>query len=154
MDRRLAAVADGLGVAQEIARLVKGFADIVQAFVEADQIEKIAILARGRIGPAARSVAEQLDEQAFAARALDVAGDPVAPVAASGGKIGAAHGLRLRREAARQFVCVTHDITTYLDRMGSCKAELKAADKAGRGATGPRRRYAARAAGTAASARR
>ena len=47
--RGLAGTADGLWVTQEKARLVKGFADIVKASVEADKIEKIAILARGRI---------------------------------------------------------------------------------------------------------
>ena len=57
---------------------------------------------------------------------LDVARDPVAAVAASVGKIGAAHRLGLRGEAARQFGCGAHD-DTYLLAIGCRKlqAEIK-----------------------------
>ena len=73
------------GLAQEMTRLVERFAKIPEPLVEADEIEKIAILARGRIGPAACAVAGQFHEEAFAGGALDVARYPVASIAASGG---------------------------------------------------------------------
>ena len=80
------------------------------------------MLGRGRIRPMARSVAKEFYEQAAAARAVHVAGDPVASIAASGWKIGAAHGLGLRRKAARQFGCVTHDLTTFVECVKAFRA--------------------------------
>jgi len=91
--------------------------EMASRMIQADEIEKVAILARGRILPATCTVAEEFHEKAFALCALDIARDPVASIAASRGKIGAAHGLRLRRETARQFVCVTHDMIAYLHVM-------------------------------------
>src|SRR5207244_4265957 len=92
----------------EGARLVHRLAETVQIAVMADQVQEIAVLAGGGVGPFAGGAgtgfgAVKPDIEAAARRIHDVAGDPVTAAAASVGEIVAAHRLGIAREAARQI---------------------------------------------------
>ena len=128
-------------------RLVDGLAEAVQIAVAGDQIEQIAMLAGGGIGPFAGGAGTvigtlQPDIEAAARRVLDIADDPVAARAASFGEVVTAHGLGIAREAARQIGgCADH---------GSSRDQ--AAARALARSSGWRSRSAARIAGPRSSA--
>ena len=84
--------------------------------IEANEIEQIAMFAGRGIGPMTGTVAGQPEEQAAAGRALDIAGDPVTAMTASGRQIGAADRLGLAGETARKFGCGAHGTS----RRGFC----------------------------------
>ena len=86
--------AHALRLAQEETGFFERFAEVVKTLVEADKVEQIAMLAGRRILPAACVVAGELHEQAFPARALRIAGDPVTAGAPSERQISPADGFR------------------------------------------------------------
>jgi hypothetical protein len=93
---------------QKGARFLKRVAKAVEAAIERDEIEKIAMLARGGIRPLAGSAfagigAAQADEQTAAGRISHIADEPVAAFAPAIGEIVAAHRLGILRETAGQL---------------------------------------------------
>jgi hypothetical protein len=93
---------------EEGSRLVEYVAQTLQPPVQGDEVEEIAMLARGGVGPfaggalpAVRSC--EANKQATARRIGDIANDPVATLATSVGEVAAAHRLGITREAARQI---------------------------------------------------
>jgi len=79
--------------------------EMVESAAQCDQIKKVAMLSRGRVGKFARSAlagqrSMKTDVEAASGRVGDVADDPVAALAAAIGKIVAAHRLGVMREAA------------------------------------------------------
>jgi hypothetical protein len=81
---------------------------LIKAAIECDEIEEISMLAGRGIGPFAGGAgtgvrAVEANIEAAAWRVRDIAGDPVAALAASVGEISAAHRLGITREAARQI---------------------------------------------------
>jgi hypothetical protein len=90
---------------EEPARFDKDVGEAIIPAAQRDEIEKIAILSRAAIRPFsgcafAGQWPEQADVEAASRRVGDIANDPVAALAASVGKIVAAHGLGIVREAA------------------------------------------------------
>jgi len=78
-------------------------AEVAEATIAGDEVEEIAMLARGGIGPMAGRAGSGLrpgepNIEAAAGRVVDVADDPVAALAAAVGEIIAAHGLGMARE--------------------------------------------------------
>ena len=95
---------------EEAARLVQGVAQARQALVCGDQVEQVAMLAGGGVGPFACCPppglgASQAHIEAAAWRVLDIADEPVAALAAAVRQIAAADRLGIAREAARQVGC-------------------------------------------------
>jgi len=93
---------------EKATRLVHGVAKMLQIAAARDQVEKIAMLAGGGVGPFAGSARTVISTpqtyiEAAARRVHRVAGDPVAARPAPVGEIMAAHGLGIAREAARQI---------------------------------------------------
>ena len=80
----------------------------MQIAIAADQVQEIAMLAGGGIGPFAGGAGAELgavepDIEAAARRVHHVAGDPVMAAAASFGEVVAAHRLGIARKAACQI---------------------------------------------------
>ena len=93
---------------EEASRLVDHVTKVGEAATFADDVEKVAVVASGGVGPFAggalsRFSALQPDEERTAGRVANVADQPVAALAASIGQIAAAHRLGVARETARQF---------------------------------------------------
>ena len=91
--------------AQERTRFIGDIVELVEAATFADDVEQIAMLAAGGVGPfAGRSFRGLLEphEHRAARRIADIADEPVVALAASVGEIMAAHRLGLARETARQ----------------------------------------------------
>ena len=93
--------------AEEAPRLIGDVLEIDEATAFADHVEQVAMLARGRVGPfAGRALAGlgafQPDEHRSAGRVACVADQPVAALAASGGKVMAADRFRLTAETLRE----------------------------------------------------
>src|SRR3984893_2726424 len=89
-------------------RFVHNLTEAMEIAVAGDEIEEIAMLAGGGIGPFAGGAgaviaALQADIKAAARRVHRVAGDPVAARAGAVREVMAAHGLGIAREAARQI---------------------------------------------------
>ena len=96
----------GARQAQEAARLVGDVVEVEKAAALADDVEQVAVLARGGVGPfAGRSLRRLLqpDEHGAARCVAHVADQPVAALAPAIGEIVAAHRLGLARETVRQF---------------------------------------------------
>ena len=103
-----AGVRVGAGQAQEATRLVGDIVEIEKAAAFADDVEQIAVLARGGVGPFAGRAATRLrplepDEHGAARCIADVADQPIAAFAPAVGEIVAAYRLGLARETVRQF---------------------------------------------------
>ena len=85
----------------------RGRREVDKTAAEADEVEQIAMLAGGGIGPfaggALRCRTAQADEQAAARRVGDIADQPVAALAMAVGEIVAAHRLGIARETVGQF---------------------------------------------------
>src|SRR5208337_4611089 len=122
------------GLAQKGARFADGLAATVEASVEPDEIEQIAIFGRGHVGPASPAFPPKFDEQAAAAFAGNIAYDPVASRTPAVRQVSAAHRLGLIAEAARQFRCRAHVMPPGF-RQRMCQA----GDTAGKGVSGCRR---------------
>ncbi len=100
----------GLGTrqAEEAARLVEHVAEGVEPAIEGDQVEEIAMLAGGGVGPFAGGAgtglrSRETDIEAAAGGVPNIAHQPVAAVAAAVGKIVAADAFGIAREAPRQI---------------------------------------------------
>ncbi len=95
------------GQAQEAARLVGDVVEIEKAAALADDVEQIAVLARGGVGPfAGRAPSPTVlepDEHGAPRCIADVTDQPVAAFAPTVGEVVAAYRLGLAREAMRQF---------------------------------------------------
>ena len=107
-DVQLAAVGAGseTGQAQEASRLVGDVVEIEKAAAFTDDVEQIAVLAGGGIGPfAGWSLGRLLqpDEHGTAWRIARVADQPIAAFAPAIGEIVAAYRFGLARETVRQF---------------------------------------------------
>jgi hypothetical protein len=94
--------------AQEAARLAEHVVQAVEPAHPRDQVEQVAMLAGGGVGPfAGRALAAvgaaQPDIETAAGRVVGVADQPVAAFALAAGEIVAAHRLCLAREAAREL---------------------------------------------------
>ena len=88
--------------------LVEGFAKAVKIPIERDEVEKIAMLAGGGIGPfAGRALtgvrSAQPDEETAARRVPRIADDPVVALPPTVREIVAAHRLGIARETARKL---------------------------------------------------
>ncbi len=93
---------------EERTCLDHGFAAGLKSLGELDKIEKVAMLAGGGIHPLAGTLTRKPDKQALAARAMDIARNPVAALAMAGGQIGAADLFGLHRQAMRKVGSKTH----------------------------------------------
>ncbi len=94
--------------AEERSGFVEDVRQAGEAPVHGDQVEKIAMLAGGGVGPFAGGALAavrpfQPDEQAAAGRVGDIADQPVAAFLATVGEIMTAHRLGIAREPVRQF---------------------------------------------------
>ena len=92
---------------KERARLLEGIAQPVETAAERDEVEKVAMLAGGGVGPLAGGAlamvrSAQADKQAAAAGVGDIADQPVAALPMAVGEIVTAHRLGVAREAAGQ----------------------------------------------------
>ena len=84
---------------EEGAGLVHGRAERGRGATAADQVEQVAVLPGGRVGPFARRARRlQADEERASRRAVDVARDPVAALLFAPGQIAAADFLGARGE--------------------------------------------------------
>src|SRR5699024_10897838 len=94
--------------AEEGTCLLRDIGEIHEATALADDVEKVAMLAGGGVGPFARRAlaalgAGQAHEHRAPRRIVHVAYHPVATFATSVGQIVAAHRLGIARETVRQF---------------------------------------------------
>ncbi len=92
---------------EKAPRLVQRVAERARALHGGDQVEQVAVLAGRRVGPLAGGAragagAMQADVEAAPRRVADVAGEPVAALAASVGQVVAADRLGVLGKAARQ----------------------------------------------------
>ena len=97
--------AAGSGRGEERARLGQGLPERLGPGAVLDEVEEVAVIARGPVGPFAGPGAAEADEQRLAAGAVDVAGDPVAALALAGGKVMPADGLGLGGEGGGDLGC-------------------------------------------------
>src|SRR5437764_822964 len=96
--------------AKEGPCLVEHLLEGPEAAVQADEVEEIAMLAGGGVGPFASGAGAAVaffepHKQAAPGRVGDIAHEPVIADAPSAGEIVTAHRLGLAREAARQLGC-------------------------------------------------
>ncbi len=89
------------------ARLVEGVAQAVETAIERNEVQKIAMFARGGVRPLAGCTlaavrSAQADEEAAARSVGDIADQPVSAFAMAVGEIMAAHRLGIARETAGQ----------------------------------------------------
>jgi hypothetical protein len=94
--------------AEEGSRLVEHVAQTLQPLVQGDEVEEIAMLAGGGVGPFAGGAfpavrPREANEQATAGSVGHVADDPVATSASTVGEVAAAHRLGITRETACQI---------------------------------------------------
>ena len=94
--------------AEKVPSLIGNIAEIGKSAALADDIEKVAVIARRRVGPFSGGALAgfrsfQPDEQGAAGRIPHVADQPVAALAATAGEIMTAHRLGIARETLRQF---------------------------------------------------
>ncbi len=100
----------GLWQAEEAAGFLQNVAQLGQVFAGGDQVQEVAVLPLGGIGPMpgsalARLGPAQANIEAATRRVLDVADQPVTTFAAAIGKVVSAHRLGVTCEAAGQFGC-------------------------------------------------
>ncbi len=93
--------------AEECPCLVERGAEI-EAAIEGDEIEKVAMGSICSIGPFSGTWAKQTDIEAAARRSHDVAADPISPLAAAARQVMAAHGLGMCAETAREIGGARH----------------------------------------------
>jgi hypothetical protein len=91
--------------AEKPACFGEGIGKAIIPAAQRDEIEKIAVLAYGRVGPFSAGAfagfrPDQADVEAATWRVGDVADDPVVALAAAVGEVMAAHRLGILREAA------------------------------------------------------
>src|SRR5690606_26889289 len=94
--------------AEEAARLVGDISEVDEAQALADDVEKVTVFPRRRVGPLAGGPfpalrTEQADVHGAPACVVDVADDPIAPHAPAVGEILTAHRLGLARETVCQI---------------------------------------------------
>ncbi len=105
---RLAGRKLGRRQAEKAADLVAKVAKIFKAAIGGDEIEEIAMLPCGGIGPFAGGAGTvirpgETDIEAAAGRIADIADQPIAAMAAAIWEIISAHGLGTARESLRQY---------------------------------------------------
>ena len=98
-------LAAGGGHGEKGTGLGEGLPERLRAGPVLDEVEEIAVLGRGAVVPFARPGTVQADEQGLAARAMNVACDPVAALALSGREVMAADGLGLGGESCGDLGC-------------------------------------------------
>src|SRR5229473_580062 len=94
--------------AEKRARLVEGVAQAVETTVEGNEVQEIAMLPGGGVGPFAGGALAmvwpaQADKQAAASGVGDIANEPVAALTMAVGEIVTAHCLGIARETAGQI---------------------------------------------------
>jgi hypothetical protein len=103
----LAPLRFGASQAQKQARFIEHVAHAIEPAVHGDEIEQVAVFARGGVSPlpgGALAAVRPLepDEQATSRRIRDIANEPVAALAAAIGEIVAAHCLGIARETVSE----------------------------------------------------
>ena len=98
----------GMGHRQEGARLIGDVLEVDQAAALADDVEEIAMLAGGSVGPFAGGAlagfaALSPPEHRAAGRIADIADQPIAALAMAGGQVMPAHRLGLSAKTDRQL---------------------------------------------------
>ena len=115
--------------AEKMARLVAKVAEIIKATIGGDEVEEIAMLPCGGIGPFAGGAGTvirpgETDIEAAAGRIADIADRPIAAMAAAIREIISAHGLGMTRESLRQNGGLTGH-----ESPRSCRAAIGDADR-------------------------
>src|SRR5579871_4972905 len=94
--------------AEERPRFIERVAQAIEAPVEGDEVEQIAMFAGGGVGPFAGGAfaavgTAQTHEEAAAGRVGDIADQPVTALAMAVGEVVAAHRLGITRETMSQI---------------------------------------------------
>ena len=94
--------------AEERPRFIERVAQAIKPAVEGDEVEQIAMLAGGGVGPFAGGAlaavgTAQTHEETAAGRVGDIADQPVAALAMAVGEVVAAHRLGIARETMGQI---------------------------------------------------
>jgi hypothetical protein len=103
-----AALRAGAWQAQKQARLGEHVAHAIEPPVHGDEIEQVAVFARGGVSPLAGGALAAVrplepDEQAAPRRVRNITDQPVSPLAAAVGEIVAAHRLGIARETVSEI---------------------------------------------------